>query len=75
MTLGQVAYEAYCRKSDWKSLISGQRLPLWKDLSDNIKEAWEAAALVVKTYNPAVQDAAAKAFEEHICGGQTQDNR
>ena len=31
--LGQVAYEAYCGKTDWKSLISGAPLPQWEEVT------------------------------------------
>lgn len=43
-SLGQQAYEAYCEKSGWKSLVSGFGLPSWDLLGDKIKETWEAAA-------------------------------
>jgi hypothetical protein len=47
-TPGQIAYEAYCRYSDGKSLISGAILPAWDVLSENIRCAWQAAALAVQ---------------------------
>jgi hypothetical protein len=47
-TLGQVAYEAYCETTDWKSLISGSELPKWKDVKPEIKHAWEQSAEAVK---------------------------
>ena len=46
-TLGQVNYEGYCDRSDGASLVSGQQLPDWDDLSPVIAEAWEAAAQAV----------------------------
>ena len=48
--LGKVAYEAYCESSKGRSLISGQKLPDWYDLSPEIKEAWEKAAEAVVSY-------------------------
>lgn len=42
-TLGQVAYEAYCDSTGWKSAVSGAQLPAWDDQADKIKAAWEAA--------------------------------
>jgi len=42
-TLGQIAYEAYCNHTGWKSLVSGAPLPVWKDLDKTIKIAWEVA--------------------------------
>jgi hypothetical protein len=44
VTLGQIAYEAYFKFSDGKSLISGAPLPNWGAQADKIKQAWEAAA-------------------------------
>jgi hypothetical protein len=44
---GQIAYEAYCRYSDGKSLISGQKLPLWNDQDAKIQAAWNYAAEAV----------------------------
>ena len=41
---GQIAYEAYCKQSDNKSLISGAELPKWNDLKEEIQDAWIAAA-------------------------------
>ena len=46
-TLGQTAYEGYCEKTDNKSLVSGAQLPYWEDLSVEIQNAWEAAAIAV----------------------------
>ena len=45
---GEIAYEAYYSKTDGKSLISGARLPLWRDLRSDIQDAWRAAALAVQ---------------------------
>ena len=46
-SIGQVAYEAYSDRADGMSLVSGQQLPDWDDLSPVIAEAWEAAASAV----------------------------
>lgn len=46
-TLGQIGYEGYCDRSDGVSLVSGEQLPGWDDLSPVIAEAWEAAAQAV----------------------------
>lgn len=43
-SLGQIAYEAYCEKTGWKSLATGADLPRWDKLKLEIQEAWEAAA-------------------------------
>jgi len=50
-TLGEVAYQGYCKSSNNKSLVSGQELPAFKDLSTEIKTAWEAAANAVVDSN------------------------
>lgn len=44
---GQVAYEAYCAQTGWKSLVSGQQLPQWHNLKPEIQSAWQAAATAV----------------------------
>lgn len=46
-SLGQVAYEAYCQKTGWKSLATGADLPKWDKLKLDIQEAWEASAVAV----------------------------
>lgn len=46
-TLGQIAYEAYCNHTDWKSLVSGAQLPEWDKLDPKIQDAWNVAATVV----------------------------
>lgn len=46
-TLGQIAYEGYCERADGVSLVSGEQLPGWDDLSPVIAGAWEAAAEAV----------------------------
>ncbi len=42
-TLGQVAYEAYCKAREWKS-FDGDVLPQWLDVKPEIKIAWEYSA-------------------------------
>ena len=46
-TKGQIAYEAYCKSTDNKSLVSGEELPSFSDLKAEIKTAWENAAKAV----------------------------
>jgi hypothetical protein len=46
-TYGQIAYEAYCEKTGWKSLVSGDQLPPFNKLVPAIQEAWAAAANAV----------------------------
>lgn len=45
-TLGQIAFEAYAKKMNWKT-YDGKAIPWWKDLSDEVKQGWEAAAAAV----------------------------
>ena len=74
MTPGQVAYEAYCRHCDWKSLVTDQRLPTWANLSSRIRAAWEVAATAVQQYQTVgLTEAARKGFEG-IQHGTTPDN-
>ena len=49
-SLGQIAYEAYAAKVDWKSPFTGQTLKEWdtlKIMNPIVIEAWECAALIV----------------------------
>jgi hypothetical protein len=49
-SLGQIAYEAYATKLDWKSPFTGQTLKEWdtlKIINPIVAEAWECAALMV----------------------------
>lgn len=48
-TYGQIAYEAYCRSTGGKSLISGVALPEYTALKHDIRKAWEEAAGAVLT--------------------------
>ena len=46
-SLGQIAYEAYATKVDWKSPFTGQILKEWdtlKIMNPIVAEAWECAA-------------------------------
>lgn len=45
-TLGQVAYEAYCVAVNGL-IYTGMVLPKWEGTTDNIRAAWEVAALAV----------------------------
>lgn len=46
-SLGQVAYEAYCASTDWKSAITGAPLPQFGVQAPAVQAAWEAAAAAV----------------------------
>lgn len=44
MSIGREAYEAYARHTRWKSLATGQDLPQWADLREEIQAAWMVSA-------------------------------
>ena len=46
-TYGHIAYEAYREKSNGKSLVSGDEIPEWVSLQDDVKRAWNAAGNAV----------------------------
>lgn len=46
MTLGQIAYEAYCKARDYRS-VRGELLPTFDNQSPDVKAAWDAAANAV----------------------------
>lgn len=39
---GQIAYEAYCGTTNWKS-FRGEDLPQWENVKPQIKQGWETA--------------------------------
>jgi hypothetical protein len=43
MTLGEIAYNAYCHAVEWKS-VKGDPLPQFIEQFPRLKIAWEAAA-------------------------------
>lgn len=73
MNHGKIAYEAYCKATDNKSLISGETLPGWKDLKPEIQNAWTqsgyavgdawANEVLLKGQAKEVQEAARRGFE------------
>ena len=66
MIYGRVAYEAYCKTTDNKSLISGAELPKWEALKPEIRNAWDAAGEAVHDYifePDQVTQAARRGFE------------
>lgn len=46
MTLGQIAYDAYCKARNGVS-VKGERLPHFSEQAPELKAAWEAAAQAV----------------------------
>lgn len=53
---GKIAYEAYSRDTKGRSLISGDPLPQWDELSTPIQHAWIAAAFAVMDTAKSVGD-------------------
>lgn len=49
-SLGQIAYEAYLKATDGKSLVSGQHLPCWEGQKVEIQASWEQAGKAVAAY-------------------------
>ena len=46
--LGEIAYNAYCKTRDWKS-VRGEPLPHWNQQSEDLRKSWvEAAEAVAK---------------------------
>ena len=50
-TLAEIAYNAYCEKTDWKSAVTGVQLPKWPEVRPEVKEAWKAVADEVSKYD------------------------
>ena len=48
-TLAKTAYDAYCKFTGGVSLISGEKLPEFEVLRQEIRDAWWAAASAVST--------------------------
>jgi len=40
MKAAQVAYEAYANHTGWKSAVTGDYLPTWKELPASVCNAW-----------------------------------
>lgn len=47
ITLGKIAYDAYCEARGWKS-VRGEPLPQFGEQSPELQEAWEKAADAVR---------------------------
>ena len=60
VTSGEIAYNAYCNTTGWKSLVSGAQLPEFYLLKEEIQAAWQSAAQAVIDFNtPAAVEKAA----------------
>lgn len=44
---GQIAYEAYSAHTDGRSLVSGDELPAWDEVGEDVQQAWVTAAWAV----------------------------
>ncbi len=45
--LGKIGYDAYCKQTGGKSLISGDPLPEFKALKPAIQDAWAAVGIAL----------------------------
>jgi hypothetical protein len=45
--LAELAYNAYCDTTGWKSAVTGAKLPPFTSASDVVRDAWEAASVAV----------------------------
>lgn len=44
---GKVGYDAYCRQTGGKSLVTGDALPPFEALRQEIKDAWAAVGIAL----------------------------
>lgn len=65
---GQLAYEAYCAKCDWKA-FNGDLLPQWDLVKPDIQEAWEAAGRAVLDTTVAIVDTPPAACPKPVLDG------
>ena len=49
ISLGKIAYDAYCAHRSWKS-IRGEPLPSWDNQGEELRGAWTLAALAVRDH-------------------------
>jgi hypothetical protein len=49
---GKTAYEGYIKQSGGVSLVSGDKLPAFENLKQEIKDAWAAAAVALVEHQP-----------------------
>lgn len=63
-----VAYNAYCKQTGGKSLVSGEQLPAFDALNQRIKDAWAASAIALSLDAGVREDRSAKsrADADHI---------
>lgn len=47
MTLGEIAYNAYCAERGWTS-VRGEQLPDFNKQTPDLKQAWEVGAKAVE---------------------------
>lgn len=47
LSLGNIAYNAYCESTNWKSVYTGADLPQYDQQRPEVIQAWESSALAV----------------------------
>jgi hypothetical protein len=45
---GEIAYNAYCETTGWKSAITGEDLPPFNETPEAVQTGWIAAAIAVR---------------------------
>lgn len=46
----EVAYNGYCKSTNWKSAVTGEKLPAFKDTPEAVKKGWRAAIKAIEEY-------------------------
>lgn len=67
---GQIAYEAYAERVEWKS-IKGEPLPPWDDLQTYTMMAWLDAALAVRRQ---LNEEIHRLMDEHVVGDDSRES-
>lgn len=47
LSLGNIAYNAYCESTNWKSVYTGADLPQYDQQRPEVIQAWENSALAI----------------------------
>lgn len=48
--LGKLAYNAYCKSTNWKSAVSGDQLPMFFNCPATVQTGWIEAAKALKVH-------------------------
>lgn len=50
INLGKIAYDRYREKAGGRSLVTDDPLPFWDDLTQPVRDAWDAAGMAVAEF-------------------------